>query len=179
MGSEWSTSSYISILPFPSRESCRAQCLFSRSCLNQNRLRFYHSVTDYNIFDCCDTQSDIFGWVLLAVFRSSATLRILRGTKTFWSRFFPCNAHRRSVKKYKYWVGRVPAVPPCSGAHGCFMFPVSSYLLSHCSATMIHVGSLAAVADFCLAVFSTDQIREVGRFEPPSRIDQTGLTGSL
>ena len=31
--------------------------------------------------------------------RSSATLRILRGTKVLWSRFFPCNANRRSVKK--------------------------------------------------------------------------------
>ena len=39
------------------------------------------------------------------VSRSSATLRILRVSKALWSRFFPCNAHRRSVKKLKYWVG--------------------------------------------------------------------------
>ena len=47
------------------------------------------------------------------VSHASAILRILRGTKAFWSRFFPCNAHRRSVKKYTNigWDGSHPSHP--------------------------------------------------------------------
>ena len=50
--------------------------------------------------------------------RSSATLRILRGTKALWSRFFQATPIGVVLKSKKYWVGRVPSVPPCTGAYG-------------------------------------------------------------
>ena len=50
--------------------------------------------------------------------KGSVTNRWLGWTKAVWSRFFPCNTHRHSVKKLKYWGDTSPRPPrwrsPCS-----------------------------------------------------------------
>ena len=55
--------------------------------------------------------------------KGSATARWLGGTRTIWSPFFPCNAHRHNVKRWKISGGLVP--PPPRGRRQCLVVPLT------------------------------------------------------